>query len=216
MTTKIADSKDYLAQENLCDLNNRTDGYYLDASGNAVSYAPYSYLNYIEVQPNTTYYIYGLFSQDNTRIIGYNSSKGIIGAIFEKSNVTDTYFTTPNDCKYIQVSYAREHSKDDAYIGVNAKSNVELTKEIPHIKGNSVSCVMSYKPIGGSYYGFINSSNDGELSISGVKTFNDNDWGEITITTTNCTIGYVDSMKAYRFTCTDSQVAGKLVDIVLA
>ena len=80
-------------------------------------------------------------------------------------------------------------------------------------KGTRVSVIMSAKPVGGSYSGFINSQNIGKLNVVSARTFNDNDWGSITISPSNCTVSYEDSIKAYSVAIANSSCAGKVVQI---
>jgi len=121
-----------LGVENLFDKDNVVykDHKILDNNGNEINDSTGGYTQmYIPVLPNTEYTISGLSSSGSKDIYYFDSNKGWLGhrGFFGGTNYT---FTTPNNCKYIDIMY---------YISGNDFNTYQLEL------GNKVN---SYSPYG--------------------------------------------------------------------
>lgn len=96
-----------------------TEGYFYNyATGVKQTNNTYGYYSYIEIKPDTTYYI-NLFGH----ICFYDSSKKYISGWENTSNTSNKAFTTPSNAKYMIVSCMIGH-KEQIYISTEWGENI--------------------------------------------------------------------------------------------
>lgn len=100
-----------------------TEGYFYNyATGVKQTNNTYGYYSYIEIKPDTTYYI-NLFGH----ICFYDSSKNYISGWENTSNTSNKAFTTPSNAKYMIVSCMIGH-KEQIYISTEWGENITKIK----------------------------------------------------------------------------------------
>lgn len=109
-------------------------------------------------------------------------------------------------------------SYDNSFSGLeanNVQTAIDKVNESLHViqKGTTIPVIMSSRRTGGVYQGIIYSKYIGELTATSAGTYNDDNWAEITISPSNITSIYVESIKAYLISIAYTDCGGKIVDI---
>lgn len=116
-----------LPVENLFDKDNvvKVENKILNDSGVEINDNGGAYTKmYIPVQPNTNYTISGLPQYATKRIYFFDSSKQWLSRTSGYTSVSEFTFTTPNNCKYIDIQYVLQDNDFNTYqIELGSKAN---------------------------------------------------------------------------------------------